>query len=200
MTFRLHRHFYLAFFAILALATGAFAHPHVFADVVVQAVFDNSGLIGVQNHWEYDEVYGMAMYAAADKDNNGRLSDSELAQLQKDVVETFKSSNYYNYVLYKSEFLGARGIQNFKAKLQKGKLVLDFLVTFSIPASNDYEIFVIVVTDPSNYILITADMENSSVKAPDAIDADYYNDSLEGLTMMRAFRSDIEGLYVRFKK
>lgn len=186
--------------ASIFLVNVAWAHPHVFADVTVQAVFDETGFIGVQNHWEYDEIYGTSMFAAADRDGNGVLSKKELDVLQEDILSPLASHNYYNYVLNGTKFLPAEGIENFQAKKKNGKLVLDYLVRFRVPVTKDYSFLVVVVNDLSNYISVTADMENSDVKAPDALEVEYYNDVLDGLTMMKSFRSEVEGLYVRFKK
>lgn len=188
------------FLFLILLATMSWAHPHVFADVTVQAVFDETGFIGVQNHWEYDEIYGTSMFAAADANDDGSLSKKELESLKIAVLAPLAKQNYYNYVLSGTNFLPALNVENFQATKKNGKLVLDFLIRFSVPVSNEYKFLVIVVDDPSNYIQVTSDMGNSDAKAPDAIDVEYYDDSLEGLTMMKSFRSDVEGLYVRFKK
>lgn len=188
------------FLIFLAFASVAWAHPHVFADVTVQAVFDESGLKGVQNHWEYDEIYGTSMYAAADANDDGVLSDAELESLKKAVLEPLAGQNYYNYVLNGTKFLKATGVENFQAKKKNGKLILDYLVRFSIPVTKDYQFFVVVVADPTYYIAVTADMENSGAQAPDAMEVEYYDDNLDGLTLMKSFRSEVEGLYVRFKK
>lgn len=188
------------FLFLILLATMSWAHPHVFADVTVQAVFDETGFIGVQNHWEYDEIYGTSMFAAADANDDGSLSKKELESLKIAVLAPLAKQNYYNYVLSGTEFLPALNVENFQATKKNGKLVLDYLIRFSVPVSNEYKFLVIVVDDPLNYIQVTSDMGNSDAKAPDAIDVEYYDDSLEGLTMMKSFRSDVEGLYVRFKK
>lgn len=188
------------FLFLILLATMSWAHPHVFADVTVQAVFDETGFIGVRNHWEYDEIYGTSMFAAADANDDGSLSKKELESLKIAVLDPLAKQNYYNYVLSGTKFLPALNVENFQATKKNGKLVLDYLIRFSVPVSNEYKFLVIVVADPSNYIQVTSDMGNSDAKAPDAIDVEYYDDSLEGLTMMKSFRSDVEGLYVRFKK
>lgn len=188
------------FLFLILLATMSWAHPHVFADVTVQAVFDETGFIGVQNHWEYDEIYGTSMFAAADANDDGSLSKKELESLKIAVLAPLAKQNYYNYVLSGTDFLPALNVENFQATKKNGKLVLDYLIRFSVPVSNEYKFLVIVVDDPLNYIQVTSDMGNSDAKAPDAIDVEYYDDSLEGLTMMKSFRSDVEGLYVRFKK
>lgn len=188
------------FLFLILLASMSWAHPHVFADVTVQAVFDETGFIGVQNHWEYDEIYGTSMFAAADANDDGSLSKKELESLKIAVLDPLAKQNYYNYVLSGTKFLPALNVENFQATKKNGKLVLDYLIRFSVPVSNEYKFLVIVVDDPLNYIQVTSDMGNSDAKAPDAIDVEYYDDSLEGLSMMKSFRSDVEGLYVRFKK
>jgi hypothetical protein len=43
-------------------------------------------------------------------------------------------------------------------------------------------------------------MENADVDAPKSLEVEYFSDALDGLTLFKAFRSEIEGLYLRFKK
>jgi hypothetical protein len=74
------------------------------------------------------------------------------------------------------------------------------VVGFSAPVGTDYSMLVIVVADPSNYVQVTADMENADVAAPESMDVEYFSDSLEGLSLFRAFLPYVEGLYLRFKK
>ena len=178
----------------------AVAHPHVFVDATVVAVFDRNSLVGVKNHWVFDEIYSAATFASADADGNGQLSAKELEQLQNTVLGPLASKNFYNYVLVESDFYATDGIKNFKAEMKKGKLTLDFTVLFSIPAKQDYTMVTIAVDDLTNYIQITTDMENADVDAPDEMDVEFFADDLKGLTMFRAFRTGVQGLYLRFKK
>ena len=168
----------------------AVAHPHVYADVTVKAVFDRDGFVGVQNHWIFDEMYSAAMSASVANPD----------EVKKAVLEPIASSNYYNYVLAGTSFLQARDIKNFKAEIKNGKLVLDFMVAFSVPAKSDYTMVTIVVNDLTNYIQMTTDMDKADVDAPDEMDVDFFADNLNGLTLFRAFRSDVQGLFLRFKK
>ena len=184
----------------LGMAAVAEAHPHVFADVSLKVVYDKAGFCGIKNHWVYDEVYSAAMAASADQDNNGKFSASENSKLEKDILGPIAKSNYYNYVQAGSVFLKVKRIKNFKASLEKGKLVLDFETEFSQPAESDWTMLVVVVADPSNYIQMTSDMENADVESPDNLEVEYFSDALEGLSLFKAFRSEIEGLYLRYKK
>ena len=173
--------------AIFAAASAA--HPHVFADVTVNAAFDHAGFVGVRNHWVFDEMYSAAMSGTTDSE-----------EIKKAVLGPIASSNYYNYVLVETSFLQAKDIRNFKAEMKNGKLVLDFTVAFSVPAKSDYTMITIVVSDPTNYIQVTTDMDKADVEAPDEMDVDFFADEIKGLTLFRAFTSNTQGLYLRFKK
>ena len=99
-----------------------------------------------------------------------------------------------------SSFLKVNRIRDFKASLVKGRLALDFVAEFSKPAESDWTMLVVVVADPTNYIQMTSDMENAEVESPDNLEVEYFSDALEGLSLFKAFRSEIEGLYLRYKK
>lgn len=181
-------------------ASLAFAHPHVFVDAKVKVLFNEKGLSGVENRWVYDEIYSSATIASVDTDGDGKISASESDRLKSIVLGEIAKSNYFNYIQSGSEFLNAQKIQNFKASVEKGRLVLDFVVGFTAAVGADYSLLVIVVADPSNYVQVTADMENADVAAPGNVDVEYFSDSLEGLSLFRAFLPDVQGLYMRFKR
>ena len=181
-------------------ASVAFAHPHVFVDASVKVLFNENGLSGVQNRWVYDEVYSRATIASVDENDDGKLSVEEGEGLKSIILGEVARSNYFNYVQSGSVFLGAKAVTDFKASVKNGRLVLDFVVVFTAPVGADYSMLVIVVADPSNYVQVTADMENADVAAPESIDVEYFFFFLEGLSLFRAFLPYVEGLYLRFKK
>jgi ABC-type uncharacterized transport system substrate-binding protein len=184
----------------LCVAVCAFAHPHVFVDATIKVVFDPGGFSSIKNHWVFDELYSMAMMSSGDKDENGTITEDENAWFCNTILEPLKGANYYNYVLFETSFLKVQKLKNFKATFKNNRLILDFETVFSAPVQADYSMLVLAVADPSNYIQVTTDMENAEVDGPESIDVDFFNDALSGLTLFRAFRSDIEGLYLRFKK
>ena len=177
----------------------AIAHPHVFVDATVKVLFDQNGFSAVKNHWVYDELYSMAMMTSGDKDGNGIISDEENQWFCDAIMEPLRKSNYYNFVQMETSFLRVQELKNFRATFKNNRLILDFEARFSASVKEDYTMLVVAVSDPSNYIQITADMEKADVDGPDSIDIEFFNDALSGLTLFRAFRSDVEGLYLRFK-
>ncbi len=177
-----------------------FAHPHVFADSKIKVLFNDKGFAGIHNRWVFDEIYSTAMMSSGDADGDGEISNAEGEWFRRAILDPLQDKNYYNYVLQGTSFVKARKLKNFRASLQGGRLVLDFETEFEMPVTADYTMFVVVVSDPTNYIQMTTDMENADVDAPDAIDVEFFDDGLEGLTMFRAFVYAPQGLFLRFKK
>ena len=178
----------------------AWAHPHVFVDAKVKVVFDDAGFSAVHNQWFFDELYSAAMVSSVEKKSDGKISNADGARLCHEILDPLKASNYYNYVLLETNFLKIEQISNCGAAFKNNRLVLSFDIKFLKPATADYTMLVVAIADPTNYIQITADMENADVDGPESIEVEYFNDCLSGLTLFKAFRSDIEGLYLRFKK
>lgn len=187
---------------VCLLAGIASAHPHVFIDATAGLVFNEKGFVGVQNKWVFDLIYSQAMIAAGDKNQNGTFEEDEIPLYREQVVEAAREFSRFNYIGDGSRFFPPSESRNLKVSVNKeGKLVVEFLNVFDIPAlSNDYTMIVVAITDPTNYILITTDMEQSEINAPTSIDVEYFVDSLSDLTQFKNFSNSIKGLYVRFKK
>lgn len=176
------------------------AHPHVFIDATVKVIFDNAGLTSVKTRWVFDETYSLVMMSSGDSDGDGKISEKERDWFFDRILSQYAENNYNTYVQYGTSFLKARELKNFDATFKNNRLILDFETTFDCPVGDDYKMLVVAVADLTNYMLITPDMEQADVDAPDAIDVEFFNDVLKGLTVFRAFSPDMEGLFLRFKK
>lgn len=74
-----------ALIPLLALASPALAHPHVFIDASVTATIDDQNrLTGFRIRWDYDDYVSLILATEmnADTDGDGSLTESELAPLQ----------------------------------------------------------------------------------------------------------------------
>ena len=187
---------------ILTAAIALHAHPHIFVDAQASLIFNTDEFVGVQNRWEFDLIYSLAMIASADKNQNGHFEKNELDFLEEKNIKPYLAFSRFNYLGDGNQFYNPKEIQNLKASISaEGKLVLEFLNAFHIPGiSNDYTMLVLVVNDPSNYISITIDMEKSTVQSPKEMDVEYFVDALDGLTQFKNFSRQVKGVYVRYKK
>ena len=81
----------------VALATPAFAHPHVWVEAKTEILFDKAGLVsGVRNDWVFDEMYSAFAVQGLEKD--GKLATpQDLAGLAKTNVESLAEYDYFTF-------------------------------------------------------------------------------------------------------
>lgn len=71
--------------ALIAGATGARAHPHIFVDVSLRLISDDAGrIIGIGVTWDYDEYYSLLMLTDYEitPGDDGHVAAEDLAQLE----------------------------------------------------------------------------------------------------------------------
>lgn len=184
---------------VVLLNALVFAHSTVRVEVEFSAVFDEVGFSGVRNHWVYDEESSREiLYKAFGVDS---VPNDTLASriVFDNIFENAREKNYYCYVLNGADFVSATGVSDFKVSYKAKKMVLDFVVNFSIPARDEYTMIVAVVSDQTNAIMMDLITDKVGASFPKSLDVEYFYDFLHGMTMMKAFRPEVEGLFLRFR-
>ena len=83
----------------LMAAAPAIAHPHVFVDAKAEVVFDSSGDITAIRHiWQFDEDFTAYATLNLDANNDGKLSEDELAPLAKVNMESLHEYDFFTYL------------------------------------------------------------------------------------------------------
>jgi ABC-type uncharacterized transport system substrate-binding protein len=86
----------LALAALLATGSVAAAHPHVLVAAKAEVVFDGEGRIApVRIIWQFDEAFTAFAVQGLDADNDGKLSDAELALLVKVNIESLREFGFF---------------------------------------------------------------------------------------------------------
>ena len=87
---------------MLMFATGAEAHPHVWVSVKTTVLFKGSAIVGLQQHWTFDEFYAAMAIEGLDKNNDGaydlQWAIRTIAALKPDIVgvqELTRNHPYY---------------------------------------------------------------------------------------------------------
>ncbi|HEY7458033.1 MAG TPA: DUF1007 family protein [Xanthobacteraceae bacterium] len=84
-------------FTALVTATAADAHPHVWVTVRSELVFAADGTVSaVRHNWTFDEMFSAFATQGLDKDNDGKFSREELAELAQVNVTSLKEFNYFS--------------------------------------------------------------------------------------------------------
>src|SRR5262249_7350790 len=80
----------------LAGSSAAGAHRHVWVTARGEIVYAADGkLQEIRHAWTFDEMFSAFATQGLDKNNDGKLSREELADLAKENVESLKEFNYF---------------------------------------------------------------------------------------------------------
>jgi ABC-type uncharacterized transport system substrate-binding protein len=94
------RLFFRAFLCALSVLVGAVAaqaHPHVWIVAKAELVFAPDGaIVAIKHAWTFDEMYSAFATQGLDKNNDGKLSREELAELAQVNVTTLKEFDYFS--------------------------------------------------------------------------------------------------------
>jgi ABC-type uncharacterized transport system substrate-binding protein len=82
---------------VCASAGAALAHPHVWVTSTSELVFGSDGsIVAVRHAWTFDEMFSAFATQGLDKDNDGKLSREELAELAEVNVSSLKEFNFFS--------------------------------------------------------------------------------------------------------
>lgn len=80
----------------LGFAAPAQAHPHVFVNAKAEIVYAPDGSVQALKHiWSFDEAYSAYMIQGLDKNNDGKLTPDELAELAKVNMESLPDVGFF---------------------------------------------------------------------------------------------------------
>jgi ABC-type uncharacterized transport system substrate-binding protein len=80
-------------------ARPAFAHPHVWVDAKAEIVWDDKGEITAIRHiWQFDPDFTAYATLNLDANNDGKLSEDELAPLAQTNMDALKDYDYFTHL------------------------------------------------------------------------------------------------------
>lgn len=162
--------------ALLAAAATvpADAHPHVWIGVEAKLLLDGDAVTGIQQTWTFDQFYSNQASEGLDKNGDGKLDRSELAELAQVNMEGLKEFDYFtegrtgpkpldfgdpkDIVLEQVTVAEAPGpgASDGKAGTSGGAgskvLALTFTLPLKAPARPDQDLFQFTVDDPTYFI------------------------------------------------
>lgn len=145
----------LAIAACVSLASSAAAHPHVWATVRSEIVFDgNHRITGIRHAWTFDEFYTAMAVQGLDADGDGVYYREELEPLAKVNVESLKEFDYFTFVhLGKSDQpLPLKEPVDYWIEYDKDLLTLHFTLPLETPLDPKSDEVAVDVYDPSFFV------------------------------------------------
>jgi ABC-type uncharacterized transport system substrate-binding protein len=144
----------LAVAACAGLAGAAHAHPHVWATVRSEIVFDAKGEItGVRHAWTFDEFYTAMAVQGLDTNGDGVFSAEELKPLAEVNVKSLKDFDYFTFVhIGDGDNLPLKPPENYSLDYDKSLLTLHFTLPLEKPLDPRGKDVQVDVYDPSFFV------------------------------------------------
>lgn len=140
--------------AFVAITHPAFAHPHVWATVRSEILFDaNRHITGVRHAWTFDEFYTAMAVQGLDTNGDGKFSAAELEPLAKVNVESLKDFDYFTFVhIGEADALPLKPPEKYSLDYDKGLLTLHFTLPLATPLDLGSQTVDVDVYDPSFFV------------------------------------------------
>ena len=145
-----------AFLLAVLVPAAALAHPHVFVDATVEAVFDDQGrLTAFRIGWTYDELFSLMLVeeSGADPDGDGQVSIDEMQALDGFDMDWGTDFLGDAYVVQGAAAVAlAPGPQDWKTGWADGRLWSTHTRTLEAPLTPGPEGVTIQIYDPGYYV------------------------------------------------
>lgn len=131
----------------------ASAHPHVWASVRTEVMFQGDQITGLRHRWSFDEMYSTYALDGLDANGDGAYDASELAVLAKINVESLAEFDYFSFAKIEGEPASFTDPIDYSVERgADGILTLVFTLPLKAPVAPGSLTFSFSVYDPSFFI------------------------------------------------
>ena len=136
----------------LAASIPVFAHPHVFIDNTMRAVFDGPELIRLEFRWSFDELFSGMILQDFHPDGSGRFSAGQIAGIKKNAFDNLKNYHYFVAFFLDGKPMRLPPIENFSASVDGDSLIYSFSLPFALRVDAGAHSLGAVIYDDTYYV------------------------------------------------
>ncbi len=152
-------------------ASGALAHPHVFVDARIKAIFDAEGRVdALEVTWTYDDFYSLMILAerGLDEDADGQLTEAETASLHGFDMNWSVGFAGDTHVLLDGQPIEITGPSEPTAGVEGGYIISTHIRHLVTPVRPEGDVPLIIQSyDPDYYIAYTVTDGTMQGEGPD---------------------------------
>ncbi|MFW5714784.1 MAG: DUF1007 family protein [bacterium] len=123
------------------------AHPHMFIDSQVTAVFDQQQLKGFWIEWKFDEMFTSSIRIDYDRNRDGEFNDQETRLIEQNAFANLKNYNYFITITHGDKAYRADQVEKFDAWMEDDRLVYKFFVPYSLSISGAQSTVKLIIFD-----------------------------------------------------
>ena len=142
---------------LVAMASPAVAHPHVWLDNILTFVFDGDKVTSLRLNWSFDEFFGTAIIRRFDENRNSRFEPDENAKLQANAFAALKEYGYFVHLKIGGKPMTVDNISGFQASVRNNQLMYDFTASLPAPVDPATAEIVVSIYDESFFVEVSLD-------------------------------------------
>jgi len=90
---------YCAAGAVMAFASPALSHPHIFAEARVEIVATDDGMLKeLRNVWRFDDIFSSSVLMDFDKNSGLKLAPEELTEIANTIRDSLGDYSYFTFI------------------------------------------------------------------------------------------------------
>ena len=159
------------------------AHPHVFVDCHLTAVFDEQGLTGFQQDWVLDEMFTAFLFEDFDVDHDQQFNPTEIQAIKPGAFDPLHEYGYFTHILIDGAGFRVQEITSFSVDLNdEGKAVYHFFVPCPVKAGHSPREILISIFDDTYYTDVVLREKAVERQKPQAFNIEYKVHDIPELT------------------
>jgi ABC-type uncharacterized transport system substrate-binding protein len=148
----MHRRLLASLVALTVSTAPALAHPHVWVTAKTEVLYGQDGRVsGIRHAWTFDEAYSAFAVQGLDKNRNGKLEPSELAELAQVNVESLHEFDFFTFAKASGAKQDFDRPVNYRLAFENARLTLYFTLPMKQNAANQ-RTFTLEVYDPTWFV------------------------------------------------
>jgi ABC-type uncharacterized transport system substrate-binding protein len=132
------------------------AHPHVWVDAVATFVFEEGALVGLRQHWQFDEFFSSFVIEEHDVNGDKVLDQAEIAAIRDQAFSNLREYGYFIHARLDGGALRLEEVSDFTARIEDDLLVYEFSLALPEPVDPG-DRFVTGIYDPEYYVEVLLD-------------------------------------------
>ncbi|MEX0582995.1 MAG: DUF1007 family protein [Sneathiella sp.] len=131
----------------------ALAHPHVWTDITIKILFDDTGKVtGLHQTWLFDDYYTAYAVEGTDLDGDGSPDPEKLEEIMGVNMAHLKEYGYFTEAKFKDKVLTLKPVTDMSTRMLDERLEMSFATPFEEPVSVAGNSFSYAIFDPTYYV------------------------------------------------
>ncbi len=152
---------------MLGPVISAYAHPHVFVDCSLTAVFDEQGLTGFEQRWEFDEMFTAFLFEEFDADGNSQFDAAEIQAVKQGAFDNLGEYGYFTHILIDGTAFPVQEATSFSLEMDEwGNAVYHFFVPCLLNVGEEAQEIRVSIFDDTYYTDIV--IQEQAVSLPES--------------------------------